>query len=228
LVHHYYMNTIKEVILSAGSINSPQILMLSGIGPKEELEKFQIPVIQNLKVGENMQDHVALGGLTFVIDEPISLRLERVSGIRTVMNYAAMGDGPLTVLGGVEGLAFVNTKYANKSEDFPDIEFHFVSGSTNSDASQLSKVHGLTHEFYNRTFGPITAEDTWSVIPMLLRPRSRGVVKLKSKNPFHYPLIYANYFQDNHDMKVLVEGVKIAMALSKTRPFRKLKSYFNG
>ncbi|GJQ78196.1 hypothetical protein Trydic_g2525 [Trypoxylus dichotomus] len=224
----YRVQARKEVILSAGTINSAQLLMLSGIGPKEELEKFKIPVIQNLKVGENLQDHVALGGLTFVIDEPISLRLERVSGIRTVMNYAALGDGPLTVLGGVEGLAFVNTKYANKSEDFPDIEFHFVSGSTNSDAAQLRKVHGLTHDFYNRTFGPISEEDTWSVIPMLLRPRSRGVIKLKSKNPFHYPLIYANYFQDKHDMKVLIEGVKIAVALSKTRPFKKLGSEFNG
>lgn len=55
----------KEVILSAGSINTPQILMLSGIGPRKELKKHNIPVLRDLPVGRNLQDHVGMGGLTF-------------------------------------------------------------------------------------------------------------------------------------------------------------------
>lgn len=91
------------------------------------------------------------------------------------MQYAIFGGGPLTIMGGVEGLAFVNTKYANASDDYPDIEFHFVSGSTNSDGgTQIRKAHGLTDEFYDKTFKPYTNRHVWSILPMLLRPRSRG------------------------------------------------------
>ncbi|CAH0394237.1 unnamed protein product [Bemisia tabaci] len=199
----------KEVILSAGSINSPQILMLSGIGPKSDLLKLSIPVIQDLKVGHNLQDHVGLGGFTFLINEKISIVQDRIESVPSVLKYAMLGDGPLTVPGGVEALAFVNTKYANETEDYPDIEFHLVSGSTNSDGGvQIRKAHGLTDEFYENVFAPINNQDVWSAIPVLLRPKSRGFIKLRSKNPFDYPVIIPNYFKENIDIKVLTEGVE--------------------
>lgn len=211
----------KEVILSAGAVNSPQLLMLSGVGPKAELEKHKIPVIQDLKVGHNLQDHIGLGGLTFLINKEESITLDRVYAIGPLMQYAVFGGGPLTIMGGVEGLAFVNTKYANASDDFPDIEFHFISGSTHSDSgAQLKKAHGLTNAFYKRVFGPIEKKDAWSVIPVLLRPKSKGFIKLRSKNPFDAPLIYPNYFMDDFDMKTLIEGVKIGVALSQTPAFQ--------
>lgn len=91
------------------------------------------------------------------------------------MQYAIFGGGPLTIMGGVEGLAFVNTKFANTSDDYPDIEFHFVSGSTQSDGgTQIRVAHGLSDEFYDKTYKPYTSRHVWSVIPMLLRPKSRG------------------------------------------------------
>lgn len=144
------------------------------------------------------------------------------------MQYAILGDGPLTILGGVEGVAFVNTKYMNASLDFPDIELHFVSGSTNSDSGvQIRKVHGLTKKFYDAVFGPINDKDTWSVIPMLLRPKSRGMIKLRSTNPFDHPLIYPNYFKEPEDMATLIEGVKISVALSRTSAFKRFGSELN-
>lgn len=177
------------------------------------------------QVGHNLQDHIGLGGLTFLIDKEISLVQSRYENVPSVLQYAMFGDGPLTVLGGVEGLAFVNTKYANASEDWPDIEFHFISGSTNSDGGrQIRKAHGITESFYDRVFRPIDNRDAWSVIPVLLRPRSRGVIKLRSRNPFDYPLIYPNYFFEQQDMKTLVEGVKIGMAMSRTKAFRRFGS----
>ncbi|XP_069699000.1 glucose dehydrogenase [FAD, quinone]-like [Periplaneta americana] len=215
----------KEVIVSGGAVNSPQLLMLSGIGPREHLQELRIPVIQDLKVGHNLQDHIGLGGFTFMINQPVSLVQSRYENVPSVLKYAMFGDGPLTVLGGVEGLAFVGTKYVNASEDFPDIEFHFISGSTNSDGGrQIRKAHGITEAFYKKVFNPINNMDTWSVIPVLLRPKSRGVIKLRSKNPFDYPLIYPNYFLDPQDMNVLVEGVKIAIAMSRTRSFQRFGS----
>ncbi|XP_044260506.1 uncharacterized protein LOC123008646 [Tribolium madens] len=221
----YRIRATKEVVLSAGAVNSPQLLMLSGIGPKEDLERLKIPVIQDLRVGHNLQDHVGLGGLTFLINRPHSILLNRLYSVSSLMQYAIFGGGPLTIMGGVEGLAFVNTKYVNASDDFPDIELHFISGSTHSDGgTQLRKAHGLTDTFYERVFGPIADKDAWSVIPMLLRPKSRGVIKLRSKNPLDYPLIYPNYFKDDFDMKTLIEGAKLSVALSKTPAFQYYKS----
>ncbi|XP_063388680.1 glucose dehydrogenase [FAD, quinone] isoform X1 [Cydia fagiglandana] len=220
----------KEVILSAGSINSPQLLMLSGIGPSEELTKHRIPVLQDLKVGQNLQDHVALGGLTFMINKDVAIVENRLQSVSTMMEYAVLGTGPLTILGGVEGLAFVNTKYANATDDFPDIEFHFVSGATSSDGgAQLRKIQGLTENFYNAVFRPINNMDVWSIMPMLLRPKSKGYIQLRSANPYDYPYIYPNYFsdKDEEDIKTLVEGVKIAVALSRTKAFQRFGSVLN-
>jgi choline dehydrogenase-like flavoprotein len=217
-----------EVILSGGSVNSPQILMLSGVGPKAELAKHKIPLIKDLQVGENLQDHMGLGGFTFLANQPeVAIVEQRLHTMSTVLQYAVFGQGPLTIMGGVEGLAFVNTKYVNASDDYPDIEFHFVSGSTNSDGgAQLRKAHGITESFYSRVFSPISNMDTWSIIPMLLRPRSRGTIKLRSSNPFDYPYIYPNYFKDDFDMKTLIEGVKIAFAVSRTQSMQRYGSKF--
>ncbi|KAL0130235.1 hypothetical protein PUN28_002074 [Cardiocondyla obscurior] len=224
----FRINAKREVIISGGAINSPQLLMLSGIGSKEHLQELGIPLIQDSKVGYNLQDHVGLGGLTFMVNQKISMVEKRLQNVQTVMQYAALGDGPLTILGGVEGIAFVNTKYANASMDFPDIELHFIAGSTNSDGgTQLKKIHGLTNQFYEATFGPINDKDTWSVLPMLLRPKSRGIIKLRSKNPFDYPLIYTNYFKEPEDIAILIEGVKISVALSKTDAFKRFGSELN-
>lgn len=144
------------------------------------------------------------------------------------MQYAVLGDGPLTILGGVEGVAFVNTKYTNASLDFPDIELHFVSGSTNSDSgAQIRKIHGLTKRFYDAVFGPINNKDAWSVIPMLLRPKSRGMIKLRSTDPFDHPVIYPNYFTEREDIATLIEGVKISVALSRTSTFKRFGSELN-
>lgn len=122
----------------------------------------------------------------------------------------------------IPGLAFVNTKYANKSDDFPDIEFHFVSGSTASDGgTQIWRAHGIKDSFYRKVFQPISNKDVWSVIPVLLRPRSRGIIKLRSKNPYDYPLIYPNYLTDPLDINTLIEGAKIGMALSRTKAMQR-------
>lgn len=224
----YRIRAKKEVILSGGSINSPQLLMLSGIGPQEDLTRLGIPVIQNLRVGHNLQDHVGLGGLTFMVNQEVSMVENRLHNAQSVLQYAIFGTGPLTVLGGVEGLAFVNTKYANATDDFPDIELHFISGSTNSDGGkQIRKVHGLTRKFYDSVFGKLNNKDAWSVIPMLLRPKSKGFIKLRSKNPYDHPMIYPNYFKEPEDLATLVEGVKIAVALSRTASFRKYGSELN-
>ncbi|OAD62856.1 Glucose dehydrogenase [acceptor] [Eufriesea mexicana] len=215
----------KEVILSAGAINTPQILMLSGIGPREHLRHIGIRVIKDLRVGDNLQDHVGMGGLTFLIDKPVAIVQDRFQAAPVTMHYIANGRGPMTTLGGVEGYAFVNTKFANRSMDYPDIQLHVAPASINSDAGvQVRKVLGITDEVYDTVYRPIANKDAWTIMPLLLRPKSRGTVRLRSSNPFHSPLINANYFSDPFDIATLVEGAKIAMRISESKVFKQFGS----
>ncbi|CAH1731842.1 unnamed protein product [Aphis gossypii] len=216
----YTVKAQKEVLLSAGSINSAQLLMLSGIGPINHLAKMGIPIIADLDVGQNLQDHIGFGGLTFLINEKVSLTQQKAEKTLSILDYASMGEGPLTIMGGVEGLAFINTKYANLSFDQPDIGLQFMSGSTNSDSGvPLWKAHGLKEEIYNSIYKPIHNEEVWSAIPMLLRPRSRGEIQLRSTDPFEHPRILPNYLTNHKDIVTLVEGIKFVLAMAKTMPF---------
>lgn len=213
----------KEIILSAGAIGSPQLLMLSGVGPREQLESFKIPVLSDLKVGHNLQDHVGLGGLTFIIDEPLSVSRERYQNVQVFNEYLLRERGPMTSLG-VEGLAFVNTKYAPEGGLWPDMQFHFAASSVNSDGTQVKKITGLRDSVYNTVYKPLHGVETWTILPLLLRPKSSGWVRLKSANPYVHPEIIPNYFTHKEDIAILVEGIRIALNLSDTPAFQRFNS----
>ncbi|XP_076652021.1 glucose dehydrogenase [FAD, quinone]-like [Halictus rubicundus] len=214
----------REVVVSAGTINTPQLLMLSGIGPKEHLAEFDIPVISDLRVGDNLQDHAGLGGLTFLVNGPFSVKRDRYQTVPVMMDYILNERGPMTS-SGIEALAFVNSKYADPSGDFPDIQFHFAPSSVSSDGDeQIKKILGLRDKVYNVMYKPLQNSETWSILPLLLRPKSSGWVRLKSKNPFVYPDINPNYFTHKEDMDVLVEGIRIAMQISNTTAFQRFHS----
>lgn len=100
----YRINCTKEVILSAGSIASPQLLMLSGVGPREHLEEFDISVIKDLKVGYNLQDHIGLSGLAFSVNESITISESSVQSLTAIFSYYVLGRGPFTLPGGAEGM----------------------------------------------------------------------------------------------------------------------------
>ncbi|KAG8035394.1 hypothetical protein G9C98_006840 [Cotesia typhae] len=107
----------------------------------------------------------------------------------------------MTTLGGVEGYAFINTKYANETGLYPDIQLHMAPASLSSDAGvQVRKVLSLTDEVYDTVFRPITNKDAWTLMPLLLRPKSRGTVRLRNSNSFASPLINSNYFAEPEDM----------------------------
>ncbi|KAK5638302.1 hypothetical protein RI129_012597 [Pyrocoelia pectoralis] len=213
----------KEVILSAGALSSPQILMLSGIGPREHLETFGIPVLSNLRVGDNLQDHVGLGGYTFIIDQPISFNKERYQRLDVAMEYILNERGPLTSFG-IEAVAFVNTKYAPKSGTWPDIQFHFAGSSVNSDGEQVKKITGLRDSVYNTVYKPLINVDTWTILPLLLRPKSKGWVRLKSKDPTTPIDINPNYFTHREDIDTLIAGIRIGLNLSDTAAFQRFHS----
>lgn len=202
----------KEVILSAGAIQSPQILKLSGIGPKEELWHHNIPVIYDSPgVGENLQDHVAMGGANYLIKNPISNEtlsfiIPKLLTIPAARQFIFDHTGPLYAMPACEVMAFVNTKFQNPNEDWPDIQFLMSSYADGSDGGLYGKkAAGMSDEYFSHVYESIIYKDAYLVVPLLLRPRSRGRILLKSNNPKDYPLIYANYFQDPYDLAVLVK-----------------------
>lgn len=205
----FFVRAKKEVILSAGALGSPHLLMLSGVGPASHLAQFGIPVIQDLKVGYNHQDHVFLPGLTFLVNDSVTLSGYNTQTPANMLRYLINGDGPLTLPGGAEALAFIKTKSNLTRRDQPDIEIVMGPGALNGDNfGVLRKLAGFTDEMYQSYFGEILNAPAYGLVPVLLKPKSRGRITLKSKNPFHWPKIDLNFFDRWEDVKVLTEGIR--------------------
>lgn len=214
----------SEVLLSAGSINSPQLLMLSGIGPAEHLQQLGIPVIQDLPVGKNLQDHI-YPAVPFTVDRKVSLVQRRIVTLPNVISYLTLGRGPLTALGGVEGLAFIKTKFANHSDDWPDFQIHMLTGSLNSDDGQtFRRVQGVTKELYEQVYVPLQQYDSMSMYPVLLRPKSRGYIKLRSSNPNDPPIINPRYLTHPDDIHAMVDAMRISIAVGQAPAYREFNA----
>lgn len=222
---NYVVYARKEIIVSGGTVNSPQLLMLSGIGPREHLEELGIPVIKDSPVGKNLQDHIYSGGMHFTIGNEVSLIQRRVVTASNLMKYFSQGRGPLTTPGGVEGIAFVKTKYANQTDDWPDVEIHVISGSpTSDDGVTLRRIQGFSDLMWHSVYLPYLSYDTFSMFPVLLRPKSRGHIRLRSSNPADPPIIDPNYLSDERDLMTLVEAMKISIAIGLSPAYRRFNS----
>jgi choline dehydrogenase len=220
----YVVRARKEVIISAGAINSPQLLMLSGIGPKEHLEEIKIPVIQDLKVGYNLMDHMAVIGITFLVNDSVSLRSDAVfQDGRDLIEYFRYHTGPLATAGGVEGLAFYDTRNLTDTNGHPDIELIFVGGSIVSEPF-MRKVFGISDHVYQTVYEGIQKAHAWMIIPTLLAPKSKGRIMLKDNKPLHKPLIFHNYLEYSDDLEILLKGVKLSVELGETKAFQKFGS----
>lgn len=212
----YVVFANKEVILSAGAIQSPQILMISGVGPKQHLEDKNIKVIHHLPgVGENLQDHIASGGGSFLLTNPVnneslSIVVPKLLQVDTVKEFAFEHRGPLYAMPACEVMGFVNTKYQDPREDRPDIQFFMASFADSSDGGMFGKrASGISDDYYAEVYEKILFRDAAMAVPLLMRPKSRGKILLKDNNPYSYPLIYPNYFSHPQDIKVMVSASHI-------------------
>lgn len=225
---YYTVNVTKEVILSAGALNTPQIMMLSGIGPTKHLRAAGINPLVNSAVGYNLMDHTAPGALTFVVNTSTPLNAFELLDLNVIDEYLNRLDGPLTSAGGVESIAFLDTeKNSYDPNSYPDLEFLQVGGSINSDPIFKSNF-GIRDDVFDEMFAHLESinADTFMVFPMVMRPKSRGRIKLRSNNPFEAPAIFPNYFSDKYDIDISVRGIKKLIDISKTNAFRKLNARF--
>lgn len=213
----------KEVILSAGAINSPQLLMLSGIGPRSHLEDMNIKVVKDLPVGYNLMDHIAAGGLQFVVrPQNFSLSTEFIlNHLDIVFKWMNTHKGPLSVPGGCEALIFMDLKDKFNKTAWPDMELLFIGSGLNGDPT-LPYNFGFDEQIYSETFGPMGKTDTFMVFPMLMRPRSKGRVMLQNRNAKAHPTLIPNYFEYADDLQKIVEGIKVALEITRQPSMRKI------
>jgi len=217
----YMIKASKEVILSGGSINSPQLLMLSGIGPKKHLQSLNIPVIKNSRVGFNLMDHVSVGGLTFMIDKPYSLKTDDAFAGNHLQDYLNHHQGAISIPGGCEVLSFHDVIDPKNPDGYPQIELLYVAGSLASDML-LRKDFGIRDSIYDSMFKSIENDNSFMILPMLMRPKSKGRVLLSSANYKSKPLIFPNYFANDDDLKTIVKGIRIAMDVCRQPAMRKI------
>ncbi|XP_049511232.1 L-sorbose 1-dehydrogenase-like [Dermacentor silvarum] len=196
----------REVIISAGTIGSPHLLLLSGIGPRKQLEEFGIPVVADLPVGENLQDHVFVGGVAATTKKRCELQLNSAS---IIVNYAFRKEGPFAVPAGIEAVAFVSTSYVNASLDFPDVQIVLLSVSPASEEGERFLTDtGLTKEAYEKYYRSKRHQYAFQLAPILNRLKSRGYIRLRSTDPDDSPIIDPQYFTHPEDIKVAAEGTR--------------------
>ncbi|MEL6620077.1 MAG: choline dehydrogenase [Pseudomonadota bacterium] len=188
----------REVILSAGAINSPQVLMMSGIGDPDHLSDVGIDTRHALTgVGKNLQDHLQ-ARLVFKCNEPTLNDEVRslFNQARIALKYAMFRAGPMTMA------ASLATGFLRTSPDVatPDIQFHVQPWSADSPGEGV-------HPF---------SAFTMSVCQ--LRPESRGEIRLVSGDPRTYPKIHPNYLSTETDCRTIVAGVNVARTIARHAP----------
>ncbi len=186
----------REVILSAGAFQSPQLLMLSGVGDAAELQQHGIPVVQHLPgVGKNLQDHPDfIFGYKSKDTNLLGFSLKgAVHGFRQILRYRRERRG-LMASNFAEGGGFLKTR---PELDAPDIQLHFVIALVDNHARTLHGGHGL------------------SCHVCLLRPKSAGTVSLRDRNPETPPVIDPKFLDHPDDIETLVAGYKMTERLMK-------------
>ncbi|CAH1772314.1 unnamed protein product [Owenia fusiformis] len=212
------VNARKEVILSAGVIGSPHILLLSGIGPKNHLEAMNIPVVADLPVGENLQDHVAAQHINF-FTKAQTITEKDITSWQERWKYYFFGTGVKrsTV---TDMVYFMKTSHQPAFHKFPYVQM-FINAALIGDI--WKDVIGVRDEVWDSMYPHEEYDGKMglSIIVVLLHPHSNGTIRLRSTDPFDYPLIDPKYLEDPVDVKHLVEGIKVVTeTLSKTQAFK--------
>ncbi|CAH1155693.1 unnamed protein product [Phaedon cochleariae] len=188
----------KEIILAGGTINTPHILLVSGVGPMETLRNVGIDVVHDLPgVGINLTDHVSLG-LVYNLNK---MKDFNEMSFQNVKWYKDKRGGPLSAPGLRQLLARLNSKYAEPSGKNPDLLLMFLGF-----IPKCSRT-GSSNELEDPSHPNEPA--TIRIAPAILHPESRGYISIKSADLFEKPIMVANYLTSPNDQKVLLDGIRI-------------------
>ena len=190
----------REVLLAGGAINSPQLLLLSGIGPAEELRAMRIPVALDLPgVGKNLQDHLNVNIIQRT-KEPVTLddKSAGLASLGVALQWLLWRTGPGTS-NVAEAGAFVISRIGAAT---PDIQYHFIPAQVVDHARTKLDGYGVT------------------LHACCLRPESRGEIRLSSADPLQPPVIDPNYLASDYDLKILIDGIRRGREILAAPAFR--------
>lgn len=202
------VSAAREVILSAGTVGSAQLLLLSGVGPREQLERLKIPVVADLPVGQNLQDH-----LTLQMAPPVSMD-ENAGiagfGLSDIQQYDWNKTGTISIPASTEFVQFLHSAdHVTDADDIPDIELAPISTTP---ASQLFKAMmvelGLLPEAFDAIIGPVDGTPGFRSVVILNRPKSKGSITLRSVDPYDPPNIDPRILEHPDDVRRAAEGTR--------------------
>jgi len=215
----------KEAILSAGSVHTPHILMLSGIGPKEDLEKAGIKPVKEIDaVGKNLIDHlVTIISLRAAPETTLAYLDKPIGGLVALLKWLTSGGGIYSAIAvqsaafirmsdenlpsksGIEGAQPLEHNDNTSGPEAPDVELLYLA------APYIN--HGLTL--------PPKGTEVFTAAGCLLKPESRGTITLKSTNPYDMPLIDPNYLATESDLNIHRKVIRLILRIARTGPLGK-------
>ncbi|XP_073835212.1 ecdysone oxidase-like [Musca autumnalis] len=204
----------KEIILSAGTLNSPQILMHSGIGPCEDLRKLKIPCVRNLSVGKNLQDHGLLT-MTYKFTKNIP-EFGRSDSLMNTFQYLAYQNGSLAANRNLVG--FINSLAAENQQNKSDVMI--VAGiDTPTRDSNMFRFLQFSEDLEEKLLEIAENQTTLQIQGLLVKPKSRGHIKLKYPEFGKGPEIHNNYASAEEDRETLLRYVRFVRSLENTEVF---------
>ncbi|OCH84495.1 GMC oxidoreductase [Obba rivulosa] len=225
----YGVRVLKEVILCAGAVATPQLLMLSGIGPAEELDKLGIQVVKDLPhVGHNLSDHVGCGSLIFRTRPGTGISLDYLKkplyGVLALVQWLLTGSGPLSSVG-PGAAAFLRSddpalQQAFASRASPGVVVH--DATSGAGVPDLEIIWGASISLDNGFKKPPSGCEGITISAVALHPESVGSIKIVSRSVWDAPLIDLNYFASENDLNVLMRGVRFILRLVRTEPLAPL------
>ena len=206
------------MILSAGVFESPKILMLSGIGRNEDLEPFKIKQIVDLPVGYNLQDHVTTT-LSFNFLKSVAPADKITDSFDSMHSYLSKKSGNYAAIGCTNLLGFINTD--DKNASLPNIEYlHLCLPKQMIGFVPFTQLFGFDDDVVRQLSKMNTVAPIISLTVILLKPKSRGTIKLRSRSIFDNPIINLNFFDDDDDLLTLIKGIREYRKLLNTSSFK--------
>lgn len=218
----------KAIVLSAGVVGTPKILMLSGVGPETHLKTLKIPLKVHLPVGDNLRDHLTSGLDLILLNRSLEINLEKSVSPRAVFEYVFDGKGPLAFPGcEVIGLANTEENPSRLRNPRPNLQLMLIPMGISIDAGiHFAKAMGISRKssaYFNRLLN----ESAVTILPVLLHPKSVGSVRLRDGNALSSPLIDPQYLSDPSDIEVLLEGIKLIKKLIGTDALKRFGARLN-
>lgn len=209
----------KEVILSAGSVATPQLLMLSGIGPEGHLRDMGIPSVVDLPVGKNLQDHVTWYGLHLTFKNRSATPPSPTHILDAAYEYLMHNRGPLA--SGHDLMGFINVH--DPSAKYPNVQFihtHIPQWHMSTATSLVNALH-MDTEIAREMAEILTEADLLLCVSILLKPKSTGEIRLRSKDPADPVRIYANYFSEKEDFDTMLKSLDFLKEMLNTETFKR-------